>query len=61
KLKHSNRNHRGSMGLETLRVTVPLEAFVMCINSKLKLASSKHATRYFMTNHKANNSNTYEN
>ncbi|EPO5825834.1 hypothetical protein ACUCCN_003609, partial [Vibrio cholerae] len=42
-------------------LTVPLEAFVMCMNSKLKLASSKHATRYFMTNRKANNSNTYEN
>ncbi|EGR0366665.1 hypothetical protein FHO46_18385 [Vibrio cholerae] len=29
KLKHHNRNHRGSMGLETLRVDSPLEAFVI--------------------------------
>ncbi|MGQ7009286.1 hypothetical protein ACOKR7_17060, partial [Vibrio cholerae] len=29
KLKHNNRNHRGSMGLETLRVDSPFEAFVM--------------------------------
>ncbi|TXZ07482.1 hypothetical protein FXE63_11155 [Vibrio mimicus] len=42
-------------------LTVPLEAFVMCMNSKLKLASPKHATRYFMTHSKANHSNTYEN
>ncbi|KQA66173.1 hypothetical protein XV83_17840, partial [Vibrio cholerae] len=42
-------------------LTVPLEAFVMCMNSKLKLASSKHATRYFMTHCKANHSNTDEN
>ncbi|PAS18641.1 hypothetical protein CGT74_17880 [Vibrio cholerae] len=40
KLKHKNRNHRGSLGLETLRLTVPLEAFVKCTflikNSSLK-------------------------
>ncbi|RBM85038.1 hypothetical protein DLR74_17730 [Vibrio paracholerae] len=29
KLKHNNRNHRGSMGLETPRVGSPFEAFVM--------------------------------
>ncbi|EGR0190217.1 hypothetical protein D8X75_18265 [Vibrio cholerae] len=29
KLKHNNRNHRGSMGLETPRVDSPFEAFVM--------------------------------
>ncbi|EPZ0832907.1 hypothetical protein, partial [Vibrio cholerae] len=29
KPKHNNCNHRGSMGLETPRVTVPLEAFVI--------------------------------
>ncbi|WP_222860239.1 hypothetical protein, partial [Vibrio cholerae] len=28
KLKHNNRNHRGSMGLETPRVDNPFEAFV---------------------------------
>ncbi|PAR20449.1 hypothetical protein CGU02_18045 [Vibrio metoecus] len=28
KLKHNNRNHRGSMGLETPRVDSPFEAFV---------------------------------
>ncbi|QEO47560.1 hypothetical protein F0315_15100 [Vibrio cholerae] len=28
KLKHNNCNHRGSMGLETLRVDSPFEAFV---------------------------------
>ncbi|EIO5090098.1 pyridoxamine 5'-phosphate oxidase family protein [Vibrio cholerae] len=28
KLKHNNRNHRGSMGLETLRVGSPFEALV---------------------------------
>ncbi|CSC78291.1 Uncharacterised protein [Vibrio cholerae] len=27
-LKHNNRNHRGSMGLETPRVDSPFEAFV---------------------------------
>ncbi|HGE6011462.1 TPA: hypothetical protein ACGGSD_003339, partial [Vibrio cholerae] len=26
--KHNNRNHRGSMGLETPRVDSPFEAFV---------------------------------
>ncbi|TQQ31874.1 hypothetical protein FLL70_17540 [Vibrio cholerae] len=31
KLKHNNRNHRGSMGLETPRVGSPFEAFVMCV------------------------------
>ncbi|PAR64365.1 hypothetical protein CGT89_19340 [Vibrio cholerae] len=28
KLKHNNRNHCGSMGLEMLRVDSPFEAFV---------------------------------
>ncbi|HFG2128666.1 TPA: hypothetical protein ACGF4W_003606, partial [Vibrio cholerae] len=28
KLKHNNRNHRGSLGLETPRVGSPFEAFV---------------------------------
>ncbi|NNN46240.1 hypothetical protein FKN05_16400 [Vibrio sp. 1-1(7)] len=30
KLKHNNRNHRGSMGLGTPRVDSPFEAFVKC-------------------------------
>ncbi|HGS5117603.1 TPA: hypothetical protein ACMDVI_003619, partial [Vibrio cholerae] len=28
KLKHNNRNHRGSLGLKTPRVGSPFEAFV---------------------------------
>ncbi|EGR3628467.1 hypothetical protein DJ324_17765 [Vibrio cholerae] len=31
KLKHNNRNHRGSMGLETPRVGSPFEAFVIAV------------------------------
>ncbi|TQP19536.1 hypothetical protein FLL94_19065 [Vibrio cholerae] len=31
KLNHNNRNHRGSIGLETLRVGSPFEAFVSCM------------------------------
>ncbi|PAR91317.1 hypothetical protein CGT82_18535 [Vibrio cholerae] len=31
KLKHNNRNPRGSLGLETPRVDSPFEAFVMRI------------------------------
>ncbi|PAR92149.1 hypothetical protein CGT82_18015 [Vibrio cholerae] len=30
KLNHNNRNHRGSLGLETPRVDSPFEAFVIC-------------------------------
>ncbi|EGR4314796.1 hypothetical protein DDN32_17645 [Vibrio cholerae] len=31
KLNHNNRNHRGSMGLETPRVGSPFEAFVIAV------------------------------
>ncbi|EGR0510775.1 hypothetical protein FG080_18650, partial [Vibrio cholerae] len=38
KLKHNNRNHRGSMELETPRVGSPFEAFVslLCAHSLQK-------------------------
>ncbi|EGQ9613183.1 hypothetical protein F3Q45_18490 [Vibrio cholerae] len=38
KLKHNNRNHRGSLGLETPRVGSPFEAFVRCPSSLFLLA-----------------------
>ncbi|HFG1812078.1 TPA: hypothetical protein ACGF2E_003590, partial [Vibrio cholerae] len=31
KLKHNNRNHRGSMDWKRYALTVPLEAFVMYV------------------------------
>ncbi|MVB16764.1 hypothetical protein D6V29_18700 [Vibrio cholerae] len=38
KLKHKNRNHRGSMGLETPRVDSPFEAFVSFVAYCLTMA-----------------------
>ncbi|HAS8362517.1 TPA: hypothetical protein I7715_21280 [Vibrio vulnificus] len=58
-LKHNNRNHRGSLGLETPRVDSPFEAFVsfvaycfaitfkhLCLNAILrKSIKQAHAQR----------------
>ncbi|WP_334226907.1 hypothetical protein, partial [Vibrio cholerae] len=50
KLKHNNRNHRGSLGLETPRVGSPFEAFVSFVAHCLPMTFERHFTQ----KHRAN-------
>uniref|UniRef100_UPI001F34A6B2 hypothetical protein n=2 Tax=Vibrio cholerae TaxID=666 RepID=UPI001F34A6B2 len=55
KLKHNNRNHRGSMGLETPRVGSPFEAFVSFVAHCLTMTFLTHLFEdHFTQMHRTN-------
>ncbi|EOW9389853.1 hypothetical protein ACOB3L_003668, partial [Vibrio cholerae] len=54
KLKHNNRNHRGSLGLETPRVDSPFEAFVSFVAYCLTMALTHFLEMHFTQKHHSN-------
>ncbi|EPS8935100.1 hypothetical protein ACVJEA_003797, partial [Vibrio cholerae] len=54
KLKHTNRNHCGSLGLETPRVDSPFEAFVSFVAYCLTMTFSTFLESHVMQKHHTN-------